>query len=68
MKNLSIAQRLLILIVCAVVALIIVGFVGLSAASKANDGVRLIRDDSLVSISTLGAARLPKAGSTSTRM
>ena len=55
MNTLSITKRLWILICCAVVALLAVGFVGINAAHIAQDGIRNIREDSLVGISLLAA-------------
>lgn len=57
MKNLTIAKRLILLIVVSVVALILVGVDGLSAAIDAQKGVSQVRDDSLVSIKTLAGVR-----------
>lgn len=57
MKNVTITKRLVFLLVVAIVALIVVGVVGLSAALTAQKGVAQVRDDSLVSIKTLGSAR-----------
>ena len=57
MKNLSIAARLVVLVVVSFVALIIVGAVGLNTAIDAEKGMREIRDDSLISIKTIGSAR-----------
>ena len=53
MNTLTITKRLWILICCAVVALLVVGFVGINAAHIAQDGIRNIREDSLVGISIL---------------
>ena len=55
MNTLTITKRLWILICCAVVALLAVGFVGINAAHIAQDGIRNIREDSLVGISLLAA-------------
>jgi methyl-accepting chemotaxis protein len=57
MKNITISKRLIIMVLCSIVALIAVGAVGLSAALKAQQGVTQVRDDSLTSIKTLGSAR-----------
>lgn len=57
MKNITIAKRLVLLIVVSVVALILVGVDGLSAALNAQKGMSQVRDDSLVSIKTLGSVR-----------
>ena len=57
MQNLTISKRLVMMIACSIVALIIVGAVGLIAAINAEKGVTAIRDDSLASIKTLGNVR-----------
>ena len=57
MKNLTISKRLVMMIACAIVALIAVGAVGLVAAIDAEHGVTTIRDDSLASIKILGNVR-----------
>ena len=57
MNNLTISKRLVIMIVCSIVALIVVGAVGLVAAVNAEHGVTTIRDDSLASIKILGNVR-----------
>ena len=57
MKRLTISTRLVIMIVCSVLALIVVGTVGIKAAVHAENGVTSIRDDSLASIKTLSNAR-----------
>lgn len=57
MKKLTISTRLVIMIVCSVLALIVVGAVGIKAAMHAENGVTSIRDDSLASIKTLSNAR-----------
>lgn len=57
MKKITISARLVIMIVCSVVALIIVGAVGINAAVRAENGVTSIRNDSLASITTLSNAR-----------
>lgn len=45
------------MIASAVIALVVIGIVGLSAAKMAERGIRSIRDDSLASILTLSKAR-----------
>ncbi|MFT3847703.1 MAG: methyl-accepting chemotaxis protein [Propionivibrio sp.] len=57
MKNLTIAKRLVLLIAASIVALAIVGIVGINAAIRGERGVQEIRDDSLASIKTIAAAR-----------
>lgn len=57
MKNITIAQRLILLIAISLIALTVVGGIGLSTAINAQKGVTQIRDDSLASIKTLGNAR-----------
>jgi len=57
MRNLSIAQRLALMVAASVLGLIIVGAVGLFMAGKATDGARQISSQSLVGIRSLAAAR-----------
>lgn len=57
MKNMSITSRLVFLAITAIISLFIVGAVGLASAVKGRDGVRHIRDDSLVSVKILGETR-----------
>ena len=57
MKNITIAKRLILLIAVSLVALVVVGVIGLSTAIHAQKGVAQVRDDSLVSIKTLGNVR-----------
>lgn len=57
MGNITIAKRLILLIVVSLIALIAVGAIGLTTALTAQKGVEEIRDDSLISIKTLGRAR-----------
>ena len=57
MKNLTVFRRIVVMIAISVIALLIVGFVGLSIASKETDSIKLIDEDSIVSIQTLGSAR-----------
>ena len=57
MGNITIAKRLILLIVVSLIALIAVGAIGLTTALTAQKGVEEIRDDSLISIKTLGSAR-----------
>ena len=57
MQHLSIAKRLHLLIACALTALLTVGFVGLKAARDANASLKLMHQDSLMSIKLIGDAR-----------
>lgn len=57
MKNLTIAHRILLMIGTSVIALLLIGFVGLSVAGKETDSIRKIDEDSITSIQTLNAAR-----------
>ena len=47
MGNITIAKRLILLIVVSLIALIAVGAIGLTTALTAQKGVEEIRDDSL---------------------
>ncbi len=57
MKNLTIAHRIMLMIGTSVIALLLIGFVGLSVAEKETDSIRQIDESSIVSIQTLNAAR-----------
>jgi len=57
MKNISIAHRIIAMISLSILALIVIGLVGLSAADKGTQTVKKINDDSLASIKTLNTAR-----------
>lgn len=57
MKSLSIAHRIMVMIGVSVFALLLVGFVGLYVSNKETQSLKLINDDSLTSIVTLGEAR-----------
>jgi len=57
MKNISIAHRIIAMISLSILALIVIGLVGLSAADKGTQTVKKINDDSLASIRTLNTAR-----------
>ena len=57
MKSITIAHRILLMIATSVAALLIVGFVGLSVASKAAEGAKTLSDSTLASIQMLGSAR-----------
>ena len=57
MNNITISRRIILMVVFSVIALLAVGFVGLFVASNQTDSIRQIKEDSLVSIETLGEAR-----------
>ena len=57
MKNITIAHRILLMIGISVLALLLIGFVGLGAASKGADSIRQINDGTLARIELLGSAR-----------
>ncbi|WP_153109923.1 methyl-accepting chemotaxis protein [Propionivibrio limicola] len=57
MKNVTIAQRILLLIATSVISLLLVGGAGLYVANKQAEGIKIIVEDSLTSIQTLGEAR-----------
>ena len=57
MKSITIAHRILLMIATSVAALLIVGFVGLSVASKAAEGAKTLSDSTLASIQMLVSAR-----------
>ncbi len=53
MKNFTIAHRILLMIGVSVLALLLVGFVGLTVANKGTESIRSINDESLASIEKL---------------
>ncbi len=57
MKNLTIAHRILWMVGASVIALLLIGIVGLTVAGKETDSIRQIDENSIVSIQTLNAAR-----------
>ncbi|SFN09551.1 methyl-accepting chemotaxis protein [Formivibrio citricus] len=57
MKNLTVAQRIIMMIVVSVSALLIVGSVGLYVANKGSESIHQINDDSLASVQILSEAR-----------
>ncbi len=57
MKKLTVAQRIIMMIVVSVSALLIVGSVGLFVANKGSESIHKINDDSLASIQALSETR-----------
>ena len=57
MKNLTIAHRILMMIGASIVALLLIGVVGLNIASKGTQSIKEINDVFLPRIQTIGAAR-----------
>ena len=57
MKKISIAQRLMFMIATSVIALVLVGLIGLNVSDKQTENIKMIHDNSLVSIVTLNHAR-----------
>jgi len=57
MKNITIAQRIMMLILASIAALLIVGFVGLYVAKTETDSINTITDDSLAGIVVISEAR-----------
>ncbi len=57
MNKLTIAHRIILLVAASVIALIVVGYDGLSVGNKGADSIRTIKDHSLVGIQILGDAR-----------
>ena len=57
MKNLTIAQRILLMVLLAVFALLLVGGAGLYMGDQATKSIQRVNDDSLASIQILGDAR-----------
>ena len=57
MKRISIAQRIILMIVASVIALLLVGGVGLNVSNQQTNSIRMIHEDSLTSIVTLNELR-----------
>ena len=57
MTALTISRRIILMIVTSIVALLLVGGVGLYVSNKQTVSIHQIKDDSLASIQTLGEAR-----------
>lgn len=57
MKNITIAQRIVMLICASIVALLVVGSVGLYVAKTETDSINLISDDALAGIVVISEAR-----------
>ena len=57
MRNVTIAQRILLLISASIVSLLLVGGVGLYVANRQSEEIKAIVEDSMTSIQTLGEAR-----------
>jgi methyl-accepting chemotaxis protein len=57
MNALTISRRIILMVVAAIIALILVGGVGLYVSDKETQNIKLITEDSLPSIETLGEAR-----------
>jgi len=57
MKNLSIAQRIMLMIATSIIALLVVGFIGLTVSNKETDSIKHIDEDSLAGIIALSDAR-----------
>jgi methyl-accepting chemotaxis protein len=57
MNALTISRRIILMVVAAIIALILVGGVGLYVSDKETQNIKLITEDSLPSIETLSEAR-----------
>ena len=57
MNKLTIAQRIMLLIAASVVALLLVGYDGLSVGNKGAESIKTMQQDSLAGIQLLGDAR-----------
>lgn len=57
MKNLTTSNRLMLMIGASVMAILIVGIVGISIAKKGTESIRKINDGSMASIQMLADAR-----------
>ena len=57
MKNLTIAHRIMLMIGTSVLALLLVGLVGLSVGNSGANSIKKINDGSLARVQTLGDAR-----------
>ena len=50
MKRISIAQRIILMIVASVIALMLVGGVGLNVSNQQTNSIRIIHEDSITNI------------------
>ncbi len=57
MNTLTISRRIILMVVTSIIALLLVGGVGLYVSSEETADIKLITEDSLPSIKTLGEAR-----------
>ena len=57
MNKLTIAHRIVLLIVASVISLLLVGYDGLSVGSKSADSIKRLNSDSLAGVQILGDAR-----------
>lgn len=57
MHKLTIAHRIILLVTASILALILIGYDGLSVGNKGADSIRKIKDHSLAGIQILGEAR-----------
>lgn len=57
MGNITISKRITLMVIISIVALLLVGAVGLFVSNKQTNSIKQIKEDSLASIETLGEAR-----------
>ena len=57
MGNITISKRITLMVIISIVALLLVGAVGLFVSNKQTNSIKQIKEDSLTSIETLGEAR-----------
>ncbi len=57
MGNITISKRITFMVIISIVALLLVGAVGLFVSNKQTNSIKQIKEDSLASIETLGEAR-----------
>ena len=66
MNKLSIAHRIMLLIVASVIALLLVGYYGLSVGNKGSDSIKTIQQDSLagetIAHGRMKRSRVPPCG------
>ena len=57
MGNITISKRITFMVIISIVALLLVGAVGLFVSNKQTNSIKQVKEDSLASIETLGEAR-----------
>ena len=58
MGNITISKRITFMVIISIIALLLVGAVGLFVSNKQTNSIKQVKEDSLASIETLGEAPL----------